>query len=151
MYNLFDKFPDEHSSKVWFINILKSLNFTNIVDTDEINKFCYFDIFAKDSLDKSYMFELKVRYTTPSLFTYGDGSILKDKYDKFKLKSNQVDKQILVSMFSDGFAFANLKNEPYMIRKALTTETTAFESHKAVYRDFCHFKHDFIFHYPTDK
>lgn len=152
MFDIFKEFNDEHQSKIWFMNLLNDNGYTHITDTDMITPYCYFDIFAKDPNNHTYQFELKVRYTTPSLYTYGDGSILRDKYEKFKLKRELVDYQYLVSFFRDGYTFADIKNqEPYLYRKALTTETTAFESHKALYREFCHFKHNFIFQYPTDK
>lgn len=113
--------------KKWFICWLKHNNFTDIIDTDTISKFCHYDIEAKYG-ENRYIFELKNR-TFPSN-KYGDVLLSGEKYDYL----NNIDARvILVTFYTDKFVLIDIKKrKPDEITTQKCKKQTVFSDRRVI-------------------
>lgn len=96
-------FSDLSEGREWFISWLAKHQFTDILDTNDVDRYCHWDVEATLNGER-YAFELKNR-TFPSS-EFNDAAINKYKYDSL------VDcpyKSVLVMFWTDRFILIDIK------------------------------------------
>lgn len=149
MITLYDRFPTELDSKLYFMDWVKRHYGIECINTDIYSIYAPLDLIGYSLGGKIlWTFELKVRYKTGSWDKFGDNSILDSKYQFIQEHLNQLGYVYLVGFFNEGLAISDLRGKYKFTRYAMTPRTTKFEDHTMVKRLYYHY--DFVAKFPYD-
>lgn len=148
MITLYDRFPTELDSKLYFIDWIWRHYRIKCINTDVYSIYAPLDLIGYNCYNCLYSFELKVRYTTGSWSKFGDNAILDSKYKFIQEHINELGYVYLVGFFEEGMAVSDLRGKYKFTRYAMTPRTTKFEDHTMVKRLYYHY--DFVAKFPYD-